>query len=179
MDLKEYFKKGVRLIKLDKGAAEEVAGDENSFGPALLFFAVGGLAGGIGHSLGTMGIGSFMLFVGPLASVIGSFIWVGILHLIARLLGGSGTYRGYYSALGIGSLPHWAQVVPVLGWIAALWSIPVAVIVTERVHNFSTGKAVAVLLIPAVIGMLLALVAIAFVGMTAFMAMMHMDKMGM
>lgn len=179
MDLKGYFLKGVELVKLNRDAAEEVARDPDSFGPAVLFFAIGGLAGGIGHSIGSMGLGSFMLVIGPIASVIGSFVWVGILYVIARIFGGRGTYMGYYSALGIGSLPHWAQVVPFLGWIAALWSIPVAVIVTERVHGLSTGKAIAVLLIPAVIAFLLALAAIAFVGMAAFMGMMHMDKMGM
>jgi hypothetical protein len=179
MDFKGYFAQGIRLVKLDKDAAAEVAADPESFGPAVLFIAIGGLAGGIGHTVGSMGIGSFMLIVGPIAHVIASFISVGILYLVAKIFGGTGTYRGYYSALGIGSLPHWAQVVPVLGWIAALWYIPVMVIVTERVHNLSTGKAIAVVLIPFIITFLLVLIAIAFVGMAAFMGMMHMDQMGM
>jgi hypothetical protein len=174
MDLKGYFAKGVRLVKLDRDAAAEVAADPDSFGPAVLFIAIGGLAGGLGHTLASMGLGSLLMIIGPVAHVLASFVWVGILYVTARLFGGTGTYMGYYSALGIGSLPQWAQVVPVLGWIVAFWYIPVTVIVTERVHGLTTGKAVAVVLIPFIIIFSFMLLAIAFIGTAAFVGMMHM-----
>jgi len=59
----------------------------------------------------------------------------------------------------------------------ALWNIPVSVIVTERIHNISTGKAIAVVLIPMVFFITLALIALVMVGMAAFMGMMNMGQM--
>jgi len=177
MDFKEYLKKGIDIVKLNKDAASEVASQEDAFGMAILFFAIGGLAAGLGSVMTKLGFGFFTIILFPVFHVIGSFIWTGILFLLAKLFGGTGTYRAHYSALGIGSLAGWAQIVPVLGGIVALWNIPVSVIVTERIHNISTGKAVAVVLIPMVFFITLALIALVMVGMAAFMGMMNMGQM--
>ena len=173
MDFGKYLQKGIELVKLNRAVADEVAADDNAFGPAVLFFAIGGLAGGLGATLISGGAGIAAIVLLPLFHVIGSFISVGILYIIARLLGGTGTYRSYYCALGIGSIPAWAQVVPVLGGIVSLWSIPVAVIVTERVHKMSTGRAIMVILIPVVIALIIALAVIALVGIAAFTGLTH------
>ncbi len=167
MDFKGYIMKGIEIVKLNKDVAEEVSKDENAFAPAMAFIAIGGLASGIGAILRG---GSVMLIVGaPILAVLFSFVGVGILYLLARLFGGTGDYKGYYTALGIGDLPAWAGIIPFLGAFVALWSIPVAVIVTERVHKISTGKAVAVVLIPVALAVLLGLAA--FAGMMAFIGM--------
>lgn len=177
MNFKEYLKKGIEIVKLNRDAADEVAAQEDAFGMAMLFFAIGGLAAGLGSVMASLGFGFFMIILFPVMHVIGSFIWTGILFLLARLFGGTGTYKAHYSALGIGSIPGWAQVVPVLGGIVALWNIPVAVIVTERIHRISTGKAVAVVLIPMVFFIILALIAVVMIGMAAFMGLMNMGQM--
>src|SRR5512143_3761261 len=117
MGFKDYLSRCIELVKLNRDAAEEVAGDEGAFGWAVLFFAIGGLAGGLGGSMASMGFGFVMVAVGPVLHVLGSFVWVGILYLLARMMGGRGSYTGYYSALGIGSMPAWAQLVPFLGWL--------------------------------------------------------------
>lgn len=177
MTFKEYFSKGIEIVKLNRDAADEVAAQEDAFGMAMLFFAIGGLAAGLGSVMVSLGFGFFMLIFFPVMHVVGSFIWTGILFLLARLFGGTGTFKAHYSALGIGSLPGWAQIVPVLGGIVALWNIPVSVIVTERIHKISTGKAVAVVLIPMVFIIILALIAVVMIGMAAFMGMMSMGQM--
>lgn len=177
MDFKGYFMKGVELAKLNRDAASEVAADEGAFGTAVLFFAIGGLAAGLAGSAVSMGAGAALIIVGPIMHVIGSFISVGILYLIAKILGGTGDYKGYYSALGIGSIPQWAQVIPFVGWLVSLWSIPVSVIVTERVHNLSFGKAVAVVVIPFLLVAFLAVLAIAFIGTAAILGIV--GAMGM
>ena len=141
MGFKDYFSRGIELVKLNRDAADAVASDEGAFGWAVLFFAIGGFAGGLGGSLTSMGFGFFMVLVGPVLHVIGSFVWVGILYVLARMFGGSGDFKGYYGALGIGSLPAWAQVVPFIGWLVSLWTIPVAIVITERVHKLSTARA--------------------------------------
>jgi hypothetical protein len=182
MTFKDYFSQGIRLVKLERDAAEAVASDDGAFGWAVLFFAIGGLLGGLGGSLTSMGFGFFMVLAGPVLHVLGSFVWVGILYLFARMFGGTGDFKGYYSALGIGSLPAWAQVVPFIGWIVSFWTIPVAVIVTERVHKLSTARALFVVLMPIVLATLFVLASIAIVGTAAFLSLMHMshmDGMGM
>ncbi|MBI5190852.1 MAG: YIP1 family protein [Nitrospirae bacterium] len=169
MDFKGYFMKGVELVKLNRDAASEVAADEGAFGMAVVFFAIGGLAAGLAGTAVSMGAGVALIIFGPIMQVIGSFISVGILYLIAKMLGGTGGFKGYYSALGIGSIPQWAQFVPFVGWLVSLWSLPVSVIVTERVHNLSFGKAVAVVVIPFLIVAFLFVLAIAFVGTAAIL----------
>lgn len=179
MDFMGYVRKGWAIVKLDRDAAGEVASDPESFGPAVLFYAISGLATGISGTIVSAGAGVFLLFSAPVFAVIGSFIGAGILHLIARVLGGTGEFRGYYSALGIGSVIRWALVVPVIGFIAALWYLPVVVIVTERVHRITTARAIMVVLIPAIIGLLLLLALVAAVGMAVFMSVMQGGMQGM
>ena len=179
MGFKDYLSQGIALMKLDRNAAEAVANDPGAFGWAVLFFAIGGLAGGLGGSITSMGVGSIMIFVGPVMHVLGSFVSTGILYVLARMMGGKGSFTGYYSALGIGSMPAWAQVVPFVGWLVSLWTLPVAVIVTERVHGLSTGRAVFVVLLPVIVITLLFIAAIAFLGTAAFLSLMHMSRAGM
>lgn len=174
MDFKGYLGKGWEIVKLNRDAAGDVAGDENSFGPAVLFFAIGGLAGGLG---GAAISGGLTIIMAPIFAVAWSFVSVGILYGLARLFGGTGGFRGYYSAMGIGSLPQWAGFIPLIGHIVALWYIPVAVIVTERVHGISQGKAIAVVLLPLIILFVVVAVLIAFIGMAAFVGMMQSGGM--
>ncbi len=174
MDFKGYLGKGWAIVKLDRDTAAEVAADENSFGPAVLFFAIGGLAGGLG---GAAFSGGLTLIMAPIFAVIWSFVSVGILHLLAGLFGGTGNFKGYYSAMGIGSLPQWAGLIPFLGSIIALWYIPVAVIVTERVHGINQGKAIAVVLLPLIALFIIIMVLIAIIGTAAFMGLMHQGGM--
>jgi len=182
MDFKGWLSKGWAITRLDRDAAELVARDPVSFWPAVLFFAIGGLAEGIGAS--AFSAGSSVVFA-PVLSVLASFIGVGLMHLVALVLGGKAGFRSYYGALGIGSLPLWARVIPGLGHIVALWEIPVSVVVTERVHGLSTGRAVVVALFPLlllllVIGLIIVMFGVAmiaailsYLGMAAMVGAPH------
>jgi hypothetical protein len=169
MGFKGWLAKGWEITKLDRDAAELVAHDPESFWPAVLFFAIGGLAEGIGASV--LSAGSSIVFA-PVLTVLASFIGVGILHLVALMLGGKSDFKSYYSALGIGSLPLWARIVPGLGHIVALWEIPVSVVVTERVHGLSTGRAVVVALFPLVLFLLVIGLIIALFGVAMMAAVL-------
>jgi hypothetical protein len=134
---------------------------------------LGGLLGLVGVSMGgTQGFGAFLvsLVVAPIFAAVGLFIGAGILHLLVMLIVGSrnsgfeGTFRvGAYSS--VTSLVSW---IPVIGWIASLYGIYLAIMGIREVHNTSTGKAVIVVLIPAVVVFLLALLIIAAVGAALF-----------
>ena len=110
------------------------------------------------------------LIVAPIFAAIGLFIGAGILHLLVMLIVGSrnsgyeGTFRvGAYSS--VTSLVSW---IPIIGWIASLYGIYLAIMGIREVHNTSTGKAALVVLIPAVVLFLLALLIIAAVGAALF-----------
>lgn len=132
---------------------------------------LGGLLALVGIS-GQRGFGSFLasLILAPIFATIGLFIGAGILHLLVMLIVGSrnagfaGTFRvSAYSS--VTSLVSW---IPVIGWIASLYGIYLAIVGVREVHNTSTGKAAIVVLVPAVVVFLLVLVIVALVGAALF-----------
>ena len=94
-------------------------------------------------------------------NIIGLFIAVVPLHLIARLLGGNGRYRQILQAMGLASLPavfvapfavvaHLAEFpfVHFLSVAAALaWSLWLRVVAIRETYAFGTGRAVAALVL--------------------------------
>ncbi len=121
---------------------------------------------------GSQGIGSFLvsIILAPIFATIGLFIGAGILHLLVMLIVGSrnsgfeGTFRvSAYSS--VTSLVSW---IPVIGWIASLYGIYLAIMGIREVHTTSTGKAAIVVLIPAVVIILLVLIVIAAIGAAIF-----------
>jgi hypothetical protein len=134
---------------------------------------LGGLLGLVGVGMGgTRGFGSFLvsIILAPIGVVIGLFIGAGILHLLVMLIVGSrnsgfeGTFRvSAYSS--VTSLVSW---IPVIGWIASLYGIYLAIMGIREIHNTSTGKAAVVVLIPAVVVFLLILLIIAAIGAAIF-----------
>jgi len=172
----EYFRKGIDLAMLKGEAAEELAADPESFVPALVVYLTPSLIAGVFlavavHMLagmtatgqaGTnpglmlllplvMKVSWGIVFLLVLAALIFSLIWVGLLHLVAKLFKGEGRFLDYYQTMGIGSLVSWGGIIPYVGILFSLWTIVVSVVVTSRVQKLSTGKAVAVVLMPLVV----------------------------
>jgi hypothetical protein len=126
---------------------------------------LGGLLGLVGVGMGgTQGFGSFLvsIILAPILAAIGLFIGAGILHLLVMLIVGSRNSGAYSS---VTSLVSW---IPVIGWIASLYGIYLAIMGIREVHNTSTGKAAIVVLIPAVVVLLLVLLIIAAIGAAIF-----------
>jgi hypothetical protein len=134
---------------------------------------LGGLLGLVGVGMGdAQGFGSFLIgiILAPIGAAIGLFIGAGILHLLVMLIVGSrnsgyeGTFRvGAYSS--VTSLVSW---IPIIGLIASLYGIYLAIVGIREVHNTTTGKAAIVVLIPAVVVFLLVLLLIAAIGAALF-----------
>ena len=134
---------------------------------------LGGLLSLVGVSMGgTRGFGSFLIgiILAPIGAAIGLFIGAGILHLLVMLIVGSrnagfeGTFRvGAYSA--VTTLVSW---IPIIGLIASLYGIYLAIVGIREVHNTTTGRAALVVLIPAVVVILLVLLIIAAIGAAIF-----------
>jgi len=71
-------------------------------------------------------------------------------------------------------MPTWAAIVPFLGSVLVLWAIPVAVIVTERVHKLSTARSVVVVILPMLFVFLVLAVLIIIIGMAGFLNLFQM-----
>jgi hypothetical protein len=88
---------------------------------------------------------------------IGFFVIAGVLYLVAKLFGGTGTFMPYAYALALfyvplGIISAVVGIIPVLGVIVAfllgLYEIYLAILATASVHRLDMGKSSAVVLIP-------------------------------
>jgi len=159
----EHFKKSIEILKLNQGAIKETAGDDNAMSMALLFIVISGIAGAIGT------LNPFGIIIYPIVMLIMYFVWTGILHVIALLFGGKASYMNLFKPVGLAAVLGWIAVIPFIGpflsMLVSLWAIVVYVIIVKSVYDFSTGKAVAVVLIPLAIIFVLATVLAVFVGL--------------
>ena len=145
MDFKKYFQQGIEIVKLNKKTIASVAKDNKATNLAILFFAI---SGGV---LGLLSFNPIALIFGALAAAGLSFVWVGILHILAKLFGGKASFMDLYRPLGVGSVLSWLSFIPILGQIIGLWTIVIEIIVLKEVHKLSTLKSVIIVLLPLIV----------------------------
>jgi hypothetical protein len=151
---------------------------------AVISAAIGGFLGVL-YATATVGIGGTgvwgaigalvaSMFFTPIISAIALFICAGILHFLVALVvkpanaGFEATFR-VVSYSNVVQLVGW---VPILGpLVATVASIVLSVIGVREVHETTTGKAALVVLIPAAVGLLIALLLIALVGAVLLFAL--------
>jgi hypothetical protein len=160
--LGDYLQQAIRILQLDAGTIREVSRNEEALLPALLFFAVSGLANGAGQF-------SFrgMIF-GPIVATLLSFVLVGLLSVLSRLFGGSAEFLSLYRPLGVAAPIFWVQAVPLLGpflaFLALVYFAVVATRVVEETGGMPRGRALAVVALLAGISLFLVLVFLAMAG---------------
>lgn len=110
-----------------------------------------------GPSIGTY-LTAFPVFFATL------FFSAGVYHLVAKLLGGTATYLTYAYAIALVAVPinavtAVAFVIPVLGVLVmlagGLYALYLLVLATQSAHRVSAGKAVAIVLTPAAVSLVL------------------------
>ena len=115
-----------------------------------------------------------------LSVVFGFILWVviaGILHVVAKVLGGKGAFTETLVLMGFAMLPNIFQA-PIgliaifsggltgafiamgLGGILAIWVLILDVLAIREAHKFSMGRAIATLVLPFVVLMVLAFILI-------------------
>jgi hypothetical protein len=162
MELGGYLQKGIQILQLDTNAIRAVYRDEEALVPAILFFAIGGVASGVGQfSFRGMLLGVFLM-------TLVSFVIVGLLHVLARLFGGTASFLELYRPLGTAAPVHWVLVVPFigsfLGFLAMLYSLVVTVRVVETAGGLPRSRALAVVSLLFGLCLFLCLVFLAVVG---------------
>lgn len=119
-----------------------------------------------------------MLILGPLFSLLGLAIGTAILKLSSLALGGKGSYPSLFTGLAFANVPSIfgipLQLLPLalgqagqmfsglLNMALAIWIIFLAVIAVREANRFTTGRAVAAVLIPIAIIFALVFVLILF-----------------
>src|SRR5215216_3609500 len=102
------------------------------------------------------------VLVGLLAGTVGVFLTALVTHLLVILVVGSGhsgfgaTFR-IISYSSVTSLLGW---IPFIGWIFSLYRIYLATIGIREMHGTSTGRALLVVLLPAILVLVLVLVVV-------------------
>jgi hypothetical protein len=121
--------------------------------------------GGVTWLLGARGDQGFLAFVGglvlaPIAGTVGVFLTALVTHLLVILVVGSGhsgfgaTFR-VVSYSSVTSLLGW---IPLIGWIFSLYRLYLATVGIRKMHGTTTGRALVVVLLPAVLILFLVLV---------------------
>ena len=157
MTFVDYIKRGWDAAQLKTDSIRQLADDSEAIGPAIGILAIGGLCAGIG-SFNPIGF-----FVLPFLRVIGGFIFVAITHFLATtFFEGKGRLTSLAVPLFCASLITWVAIVPLLGptllaGLAGLWMLVVMVVSVEVVYGIDRGKAIAVVAIPVVVFLVIAM----------------------
>jgi hypothetical protein len=119
--------------------------------------------------IGLLGLvlGVSFVFVGSVIFVpIGIGIWSAILHACLSLLGGAHSgYQATFRVVSYSSVTGIFNAIPFVGSLASLWGLVLTVIGLRETHKTSTGTAVAALLIPVGVIILLAVFAVTLAGL--------------
>jgi hypothetical protein len=131
---------------------------------AIICYEVSAILGGLLSLVGVYGnegFGSFLvsIILAPIFAAIGLFIGAGILHLLVMLIIGSGNsgFEATFRVSAYSSVTSLVSWIPIIGWIASLYGIYLAIVGMREVHSTTTGKAAIVVLIPAAVVILLVL----------------------
>jgi hypothetical protein len=133
--------------------------------------------GGITSMVGVTGNQGFLAFLGglvitPIAATVGIFLTALVTHLLVILVVGSGhsgfgaTFR-IVSYSSVTSLLGW---IPFIGWIFSLYRLYLATVGIREMHGTTTGRALLVVLLPAILVLLLVVVLVGVSGIVYFRA---------
>jgi len=123
--------------------------------------------GGINWLFGARGDQGLLAFVGgvvlaPIAGGVGIVLTALLTHLLVVLVVGRG-HSGFGATFrivaysSVSSLVGW---IPFVGWIASLYRLYLATVGIREMHATSTGRALVVVLLPAILVLVLVLVVV-------------------
>lgn len=145
-----------RAVTLDASLYQEADQDDGLSGEAILVAALAGaISGLLVWFLGNGSVTSFLTVA--LGSVIGLFVSAVVLLLIGKLFGGQADYMGLVRSMGYAYAPNALSGIPFIGFVFSIWAFACVVIAVRESHAVSTGIAAVIVLIPAAIVFLLAL----------------------
>ena len=123
------------------------------------------IPGGITSLFGARGNQGFLAFLGglalaPIAGAVGVFLTALVTHLLVVLVVGSG-HSGFgatFRIIAYSSVTSLVGWIPFIGWIASLYRLYLATVGIREMHRTTTGKALVVVLLPAILILVLVVV---------------------
>ncbi len=136
-----------------------------------------GVPGGVTWVLGARGDQGFLAFLGglviaPIVGAVGIFLSALVTHLLVLLVVGQG-HSGFGSTFrvvsysSVTSLLGW---IPFIGWIFSLYRLYLATVGVREMHSTTTGRALLVVLLPAILILVLVLVLVGASALVFFRA---------
>lgn len=170
----DYFEKIKYLFSNPKGFFENVR--DEGIGKSLTMYTVMGLIVvlfsmgisfifsrsafgylGVFSLFGFYGFGGLFYFI--ILLVIGiaeTFVYSGISHIMAKGLGGEGSYIDSYNAVSYSLIPSlFFLVIPFIGWLGIIYSVVLMSFGLSEYHGIPKGKAVWAALLPLIIAFVL------------------------
>jgi hypothetical protein len=172
LDFISSVKQAVEIVKLNGKVAENVSKDKNATLMGILIIAIGSILASVASSIVLGNLNLSLIIFAPIISIIVYFIGIGVMHLLARLLGGKANYMEYFRAQSYSSVLSWLGIlalIPLLGgiinFVVSIWGIVVSVVILENVHKLTRLKAIIVVVVPfLVLVLLVAFGALAYFG---------------
>jgi hypothetical protein len=126
-----------------------------------------GVPGGMTSLFGARGDQGFLAFLGglvlaPIAGAVGVFLTALLTHLLVVLVAGSG-HSGFgatFRVVAYSSVTSLVGWVPFVGWIASLYRLYLATVGIREMHATTTGRALLVVLLPAILVLVLVVVVV-------------------
>ena len=115
------------------------------------------------------------VILGPLFIALGLFIFAGILHvsfmIVGALKGSRSQFEGTFRLCSYASISNVANVIPILGGLAAaVWGIYLIVVGAQQLHKTTQGKALVGVLLPVALCCVCAILGLAIAGAAIFSA---------
>lgn len=174
MDLQAIWQRVQRAVKREEGVYAEIGADSAATVQAIVVVGIASLISGLSAIFTSARFSFFGWIIGAaLAATVGLAVGAGILWLVSRLFGASGSFESLFRSLGFAAAPSALGIIPFIGGlVGGIWSLILAIRAVKETQSVSDGAAVAIVLIPAavvfVIGLVVALIAgLAFLGMAA------------
>ena len=123
--------------------------------------------GGPNTLIGASGDQGFLEFLGglviaPIAGAVGIFLTALVTHVLVVLVVGAG-HAGFgatFRIISYSSVTSLASWIPLIGWIFSLYRLYLATVGIREMHATTTGKALLVVLIPAILVLVLVVVVV-------------------
>ena len=118
------------------------------------------------------GLGEFIgsVVFAPMGGAIGVFVVAGIAHLLVRLVVGANNagFGATFRVAAYTSVTSLVSWIPFVGGLLALYGIYLSVVGIREMHNTTTGKALVVVVLPALVIVVLALLGLLVAGAIFF-----------
>ncbi|MCK4412699.1 MAG: hypothetical protein KAY32_04060 [Candidatus Eisenbacteria sp.] len=144
MTFTEAVREGIEIVKLDRAAIRRVALEPRALSPALMITALVGIA----IWLCPPHFSVHGIITGPLCALAYLIIGGAIIHIVALFFGGRGEIAVFLRVWGVSRVLGWLRIIPVIGVIADLWSLVIAVVILEELYGLDRTKAILTVVLP-------------------------------